>query len=152
GSNLDIDAHHGYSHTPPRGIAPTPRADPVVEYLYLDVLARNRSHLAGRAHPGSSAVRVPRTIAIAQRIKHQRAAVMQLECEPVPALLVRAQRPAAPFPIEPGQAVNLHRMAAAHEPTGHRHARNGVVVTGRARLVGLAAQPGLAVEHRGAEK
>ena len=49
---------------------------------------------------------IQRTIAVAQGIEHQCAAVVELDGEPIPALRFHTERAAAPFAVEPCEAVD----------------------------------------------
>src|SRR3569833_2918000 len=99
-------------------------------------------------NPGASAVGIARAVAIAQGIEHEGTAVLELEGKPVPSLLHRAQRPAAPFAIETGESVAVQRETVADEFAAYRDSRDGVVVGGRSQLRGPAAQAVIAIQDR----
>jgi hypothetical protein len=52
-------------------------------------------------------------VAAAQAKRHQRAAVVEVHADPVPADGVGGEQRVAPFVVEPGAAGHRHRRAAA---------------------------------------
>src|SRR5450631_2898614 len=91
--------------------------------------------------------RLPLRAANAER--HQRAAIVQIDANPVPTNGLTIQVLARPFVIEPSLAGDLVRAALTRNGACDSHMRQAVVVTRSLRRGALAADAGVAVEQNG---
>src|SRR5262245_43780707 len=97
---------------PSRGITAAARTFPGRARLDLHVRIRERMGARAGLEPRAGACGVA-PLGVAQRVEHERGAIIELQCKPVPACLVRAERAAPPFAIEPGRAMHIERVAIA---------------------------------------
>src|SRR5688500_18014522 len=93
---FNIERERRRAQPPPSRIASTAWAFPVIEDVDLHVLVGQRPRAPVGRDPRAGTERIA-TLHGTQRIEHERAAVRELQRKPVPALLIGAERAAAPF-------------------------------------------------------
>src|SRR5487761_789002 len=142
----DIEAKRRHDQPPACGIACPARVSPIPQHLDAHIIPRQRASVSRGVDPGSRAVGIFGAAAVAKRIEHQARAIGELQPEPVPPGLLRPEAAAAPFPVEPGEAVDLERLAVADDDSTYRDSWDGIVVGRIARLSRLATQPAVSVE------
>src|SRR5215831_16946103 len=86
--------------------------------------------LSLRVHEGSGRKRICRALRAAELIEHQLGIVFQLNAEPVPTQLIRAERMSKEFMIHPGAAVDLDTLTVSADRALGFQAREGNVVRG----------------------
>src|SRR5487761_272128 len=141
----DIEAKRRHDQPPACGIACPARVSPIPQHLDAHIIPRQRASVSRGVDPGSRAVGIFGAAAVAKRIEHQARAIGELQPEPVPPGLLRPEAAAAPFPVEPGEAVDRERLAVADDDSTYRDSWDGIVVGRIARLSRLATQPAVSV-------
>src|ERR1700730_5749289 len=90
GTHAQLERQGEYTHSPQRRVAGPVRVAPVIRDLDRHLVIGQWAGTTGSLDPGSGAVLITRVVPVAQRVKHQRRAVVQLQGEPIPTHLPRA--------------------------------------------------------------
>src|SRR5438874_6625466 len=90
GTHAHLERERGHAQAPERRVAGPLRIAPVICDLDAHLLIGQWAGATGSLDPGSGTVRITGVVPIAQRVVHQRRAIVQLQREPVPTRLLRA--------------------------------------------------------------
>src|ERR1700730_1362999 len=90
GTHAHLERQGGYTQAPQRPVAGPARVAPVTRDLDRHLVIGQWAGATGSLDPGSGTVLITSVVTVAQRVKHQRRAVVQLQGEPVPTHLPRA--------------------------------------------------------------